>query len=403
MKHSPFQWICRDRESGIQPLPAAILLVMTLTLAMAMPVSGAGESTAPEPLLIVGEALAALPGPAAGDFHCLQGADGRFSVFYTPSGSAANSGRIAWVSGLSGSGAGHAGAGLMPHGRSAEATAYGPTGLLLPGERHPSAAWIERQDGGCKVFHARTAETTGQKSAPEAVFPLPVDLIRFLHSAGSWLVWVESHTYNDQIVACHRGPGGWELPVALSRADDSEDLSPRVAIHPSGSPWVVWAGTRDGGRDEILISRLKGGTWIREQLVSREDDTPDVLPDLAISPGGQACAVWLGFSRETRDYRVTTSFSRDGETWSEETRLGQGSFRRPPKLFLLENGRFLLVWCDAAGVLRHVEHDGERWSAPRTVAHLGGDALSRDTSAFLLLHRSNRADGRLVAVSRHLP
>jgi hypothetical protein len=401
MTHSPFKWIGQDRITGIRDRWTAILLFMTLV--MSVPALGAGKSTAPEPLPAAGEALVALPGPAGGDLHCLRGTDGRFSVFYAPSGSAANSGRIVWVSGLSGSRAGYSGAGLMPRGRSAEAKAYGPTGLLLPGDVHPSVAWIERQDGGCKVFHARTAERTGQPGAPEAVFPLPVDLVRFLHGAGSWLVWVESHTYNDQIVACHRGSGEWETPVAVSLADDSEDLSPRVALHPSGAPWVVWAGTRDGGRDEILISRLKGGKWVREQLVSGEDDTPDVLPNLVISADGLACAVWLGFSRETRDYRVTTSFSRDGESWSAETRLGQGSFSRPPELFLLDNGHFLLVWCDAAGVLKHAEHDGERWSAPRTVAPLGGSAAAPATSSLLLLHRSNHAAGGLVAVSRPLP
>lgn len=378
-------------------------LLFALALVLSSPCLGAGEGAEALSLLPVGPPLAALPGPEAGDQDCLRGTAGRFSVFYAAAGTVAESGRIAWVSGISGPDAGNTGAGLLPLGRSGDTTAYGPVGLRLPGETHPSVAWIERQDGGCRVFHARAAGGAGRWVAPEAVFPLPVDLVRFLESAGSWLVWVESRTYNDQIVACHRGSGGWEKPVAVSLSDDSEDLAPRVALDPSGVPWVIWAGARDGGRDEIFLSRLSQGKWVREQLVSREDDTPDVLPDVAISPGGLACAAWLGYARESRDYRVTTSFSSDGETWSEEVRLGQGSFARPPRLVLLENGRFLLVWSDAAGNLRHAEHDGEEWSTPRKVIPLGGDAAALGKASLLLLHRSNRADGSLVAVPRRLP
>jgi len=378
-------------------------LLFALTLFLSSPSPAAGEGAEAQALLTVGAPLAVLAGPAAGDLDCLQGTDGCYTIFYAPDGTAANSGRIAWVTGLSGPDASGIRAGLMPRGQSEEATAYGPACLLLPGETHPSVAWVERQDGGCRVFHARAAGSVGRRAVPEAVFPLPVDLVRFLDGAGRWLVWVESHTYNDQIVACRRGSGGWEKPVAVSLSDDSEDLSPRVALHPSGAPWVVWAGARDGGRDEIFLSRLRKGKWVREQLVSRGDSTPDVLPDLAISPSGLACAVWLSYAREFHGYQVTTSFSADGETWSEEVHLGQGSFALPPRLALLENGRFLLVWSDANGVLRHAEHDGEQWSAPRTVVLLGDDAAVPAKASLLLLHRSNRADGSLVAVPRGLP
>ncbi len=381
-----------------------LLLALALGLCFSSP--GTGEDGVRAPLVASGPPLAALSGPAGRDLDSLPGADGRYTVFYAGSGTAADSGRVAWVSGISGiSGAssGRGAAGLLPQGRPGEARAYGPTALLLPGDANPSAAWIERQDGGCRLFLSRPIAGTGGWSAPEAVIPRPVDLVRFLHGAGSWLVWVESRTRNDAIVACRRGPGGWEQPVAVSLDDDSEDLSPRVAIHPSGEPWVVWAGARDGGRDEILLSRKGKEQWVRELTVSREDDTPDVLPDLAIAPGGLACAAWLGYTRETGDYQVTASFSTDGDTWSTEARLGQGSFSRPPRLALLADGRFLLAWCDGSGTLWHAGQDGEGWSVPKKVLSTGGDPAAMDEAALLLLHRSNRGDGSLVAVPYRLP
>lgn len=391
------------RGCGFRFSPEAVVLLLTLASGLFFPSPAAGENGGRAPLVATGPALAVLAGPAGRDLDGLPGTDGLFTAFYTGTGTAAVSGRVAWVSGISGTGAAGKTAGLLPPGRPGELQAYGPTALLLPGDSRPSAAWVERQDGGCRLFLSRPAGAAGGWSPPEQVIPRPVDLVRFLHGAGSWLVWVESRTLNDDIVACHRGPQGWDQPVAVSLRDDSEDLAPRVAIHPSGNPWVVWAGARDGGRDEIFLSRLKQGQWVREQLVSQEDDTPDVLPDLAISPHGLACAVWLGYARETRDYRVTSSFSTGGETWSAEVILGQGSFSRPPRVVLLGDGRFLLAWCDGAGVLWHAEQDGERWSAPAKVLPCGSDPTALDEAALLLLHRSNRGDGILVAVPLRLP
>jgi hypothetical protein len=371
--------------------------------AMALVCVLAAVALCSRPLCAADRLLACLPGPAGKDLACFSGTDDLLTVFYTGSGTAAGPGRVAWITGLSTNRTVGAAGGLLPPGREGEAMAYGPAALLLPGDTRPSAAWVERQDGGCRLFLSRPAVEAGRWSVPEPVLPRPVDLIRFLDGAGTWLVWVESQTYDDDIVACHRGPQGWEQPVAISLGDDSEDLAPRIALHPSGVPWVVWAGARDGGRDEILLSRLRGKEWVREVLVSREDDTPDVLPDLAISPGGLACAVWLGYARETRDYQVTASFSSDGESWSEEILLGQGSFARPPKLARLDDGRFLLLWSDAAGTLWHAEQNGERWSSPREVQLSGSDAAAPKEVALLLFHRSNRGDGSLVAVPRLLP
>jgi hypothetical protein len=310
---------------------------------------------------------------------------------------------VAWVSGAAGAGEepSPVSAGLLPAGRTAETTAYGPAAMRLPGDDRPSAAWVERRGDRCAIRFCRPSPG-GAWAAPEAVFPGSVDLVRFLHGSGAWLVWVESRTYDDDIVVCRRGANGWERPMAVSVRDASEDLAPRVAVHPSGSPWVAWAGSRDGGRDDILVSRLEKGRWTVEQLVGAEDDTPDVLPDLAISGEGLACALWLGYARDTRDYRVIASFSTDGKTWSREVRLGQGAFARPPRLAMLPDGRFLAVWSDAGGVLWSAEQRGEGWTVPREVRPFHGDTAAVRAAALLLIHRDGTGDG-LVAVPRSLP
>ena len=351
----------------------------------------------------VGTPLMVLPGADGRDLDGMIGPDGRYTVFHIGSGKAVGAGRMAWVSGAGSAGEGPSAiaAGLLPAGRSQGVTAYGPAAMLLPGDGRPSVAWAERQGDRCAIRFCRPAPG-GCWTAPEAVFPGTVDLVRFLHGCGPWLVWVESRTYDDDIVACRRGPDGWERPMAVSARDTSEDLAPRVAVDASGAPWVVWAGSRDGGRDDILVSRFDEGRWTGEQLVGAGDDTPDVLPDLAINGEGRACAVWLGYARDTRDYRVTASFSTDGRAWSKEVQLGQGSYARPPRLALLENGRFLAVWGDAGGVCWWAESRGEAWSSPRAVRLFHGDAAARRTAALLLIHRDGQGNG-LVAVPRSLP
>lgn len=380
-------------------MPVRVFTVATMVLAVCC-VAGASPPSPPVPQ---GPPLHVLPGAGGHDLDGLVGHDGRYTVFYAGNGRASAAGRMAWVSGLAAAGEkpSTAGASLLPAGLTGEATACGPAATVLPGDDRPSAAWVERQGDRCAISFCRPAPG-GSWAAPEAVFPGTVDLVRFLHGSGPWLVWVESRTYDDDIVACRRGADGWERPMAVSARDASEDLAPRVAVHPSGTPWVVWAGARDGGRDDILVSRLEKGRWTVEQLVGAEDDTPDVLPDLAISGEGLACAVWLGYARDTRDYRVIASFSRDGKAWSKEVRLGQGAFARPPRLALLPDGRFLALWGDAGGALWSAEQRGEGWSSPRVVKPLHGDAAAVRSAALLLIHRDGTGEG-LVAVPRPLP
>jgi len=368
------------------------LFLGTLLLLTAM----APWATAGEPVKAMGPPLAMMPGPNSPDMAGAPAIDGSFIIFR------AVDGRLAWVSGLTGTGLPGT-AGLVPRSRADGAKVFGPATLRIPGEPGPSVAWVEWHDTAARIWFTRQGDGPGDWAVPETVFPEPAEIVRFLDGAGSWLVWVEGRGRTDDIVACRRGPAGWARPVRLSLADESEDLAPSLAIDPNGDPWVVWAGTHSGKHDEILLNRMKDGAWAGETLVSREDDTPDVLPDLAIARSGLTCAAWLGYARETRDYRVTTAFSRDGATWTDEIMLGQGSFTCPPRLTLLDDGRFLLLWCDAAGGLWSATRIGDGWATPMRVAAAGGNDTAVKNASLLLIHRTNRPDGGLVAVPRPLP
>jgi hypothetical protein len=150
------------------------------------------------------------------------------------------------------------------------------------------------------------------------------------------------------VESASRPPGGtWSQPTTISAPGlVSGRMSPQVAISPGGEAVAVWGTNRGPNRLESA-SRPPDGGWTPPTVITRQ---PHRLggyeQQVAIDRSGDAIAVWHGFSH---GHNVVASASRaPGGVWSHPRRLSgflaDSSFRPRPRIAIASSGEAVAVW-----------------------------------------------------------
>jgi hypothetical protein len=195
-------------------------------------------------------------------------------------------------------------------------------------------------------------------------------------------VWARNVSGLDwEIVAATRPLGGrWAAPVALSGAQRTVQLQPKVAVDPAGNAIAVWlarpplaAGNEATSRRLWAASRSPGGAWSQPVEIATASGN-EVVFDVVIDARGNATAVWhsLNDGEEEEPGKFVRAASRPlGGAWSEPVELS-GSTGRNPQIAVNPNGDVTAVWTgsdpdtDNSIVRSKSRPAGEAWDTEAT-------------------------------------
>jgi hypothetical protein len=158
------------------------------------------------------------------------------------------------------------------------------------------------------------------------------------------LAWLEGATRETLAVRWSPWNGdGFGAPVDVAPPGPGSQLALAGTALADGRAMLVWAGY-DGADDEIWAALGGASGWSAPRRVGRDDDVPDITPDVVATPRG-ALVAWSRY--DGSEYRVVVA-RFDGEGFEE---IGQGPEGSLYPTFESAGGAggtgALLLWRDA--------------------------------------------------------
>jgi hypothetical protein len=262
---------------------------------------------------------------------------------------------------------------LSAAGAGSALVAAGPEGNV-------TAVWLlEREEGWRSVVQSATRPPGGIWSAPVTLSP-PRKAARSPQIAldpqgGATVVWEEEFSGATQ--SATRLPGGiWSAPVTLS-ATGVRTGWPQVAVDSQGNATAVWAGAVFSG-DRIQSDRIQtatrpaGGSWSAPVSISKPGRRHVQDPQIAVSPQGEATAIW---QRSNGDYLVVQgATSPAGASWSRPVDITTGHGRGGQNLQLVMDS-----WGNATAIWEGYDTRPGPNFAIQAAKHPPGGAWSRPT------------------------
>lgn len=138
-----------------------------------------------------------------------------------------------------------------------------------------------------------------------------------------------------------------------------ESSNPSLAIGPGGAPIVAWSDA-SSGNDEIYVRGWSGSTWVEVGRGSAslggitDNDSNSISPSLAIGPDGAPIVAWQDFVRfEETSYSVIYVRRWNGVAWVEmdnsASGLGiSGGDSANPSLAIGPDGAPIVAWHNTA-------------------------------------------------------
>jgi hypothetical protein len=247
-------------------------------------------------------------------------------------------------------------------------------------EGNVTAVWLlEREEGWRSVVQSATRSAGGNWSAPVSLSPPRMAArspqIALDPQGGATVVWEEE--YSGAIESSTRSPGGiWSAPVTLS-ANRVRAAWPQVAVDSQGNATAVWAGAVfSGGRPQShriqTATRPAGGSWSAPASISKPGHRHVQDPQIAVSPQGEATAIW---QRSNGDYLVVQGATRPaGGGWSRPVDITTGHGRGGQHLQLVVDS-----WGNATAIWEGYDTRPGPNFAIQAAKHPPGAAWSRPT------------------------
>ena len=156
----------------------------------------------------------------------------------------------------------------------------------------------------------------------------------------------------------------WIFPDAIGLAAGPEWGRPQVAISPAGDATAVWAGL-DGA---VQVARKPAGqAWTAPVDLTNRGGGAVTEPLVTMDGRGGATVVWLQSDGARNTVSVSTR-PRDG-SWSAPRRISvAGRNASAPQLAGTLRGGLLVAWRDRDGVALAERRVGRQWSQPRLVS-----------------------------------
>ena len=178
-------------------------------------------------------------------------------------------------------------------------------------------------------------------------------------SGNAIAVWVQQYIdanniFHSNIWANHYTIGtGWGTPELIETGTGSAML-PQIAMSPNGNAMAVWKQFSSfSNSDTIMANRYTAGTgWSgAEMIASGSGNATD--PQIAVDANGNVRAVW---SQQDGAYSSIYSNSYRGGLWGTPVPIetGNNGNASRPQVAFDANGNALAVWAKSNGVVTHV-------------------------------------------------
>ncbi len=176
---------------------------------------------------------------------------------------------------------------------------------------------------------------------------------------------------------------GWVLPSSTISPASSTTYNPKAGIGPGGATTVVWQ--LDDNFDDIIQATTRPGAtgqFGNPVTVFQSNLINNIIPEIAIGPGGATEVVWTGqsgsYSNASYSGRAGSSGAFSSPALAME--LGLNDELPYPDVAAGPGGQVTVVWVGSSGAnsLVHARVKpgaGEPFSAKEDLSALGGDAL----------------------------
>lgn len=211
----------------------------------------------------------------------------------------------------------------------------GGVSLALLPEQGAVLAWHDNRAGSYDIYVARLAHTgTPAWAENRRVNSDMTDSAQTYpalaaNAAGDLtVVWLDQRIGNSDIYAHHLAASGqllWQSEVRLNQPAEAAQSHPRLAIHPSGENWIVWAAAQSGHLLAQQISDSGQLAYTSAWPVSQPSEPldPNQQPFLTVAADGTLVAAWVA-SADGNLY--AQRFRRQGNLlWPQAVRLSRAS------------------------------------------------------------------------------
>jgi hypothetical protein len=184
------------------------------------------------------------------------------------------------------------------------------------------------------------------------------------------------------------GGAGWSIGGAIDPVVGvGPQTRPSLAVNPAGAVFFAWQESRTGDDGDIFVADIAATNPGRRAV--RVDDSgvaqaDQISPAMAIDPSGLIHAVWQD-QRGTIPALYYASSADNGKSWSANELVPPTTIDRfaPSDPFLISGaqGDLYLVWLasSATSVVRFSRYSGGQWSDSMTISSssAGGRAMPR--------------------------
>jgi hypothetical protein len=188
----------------------------------------------------------------------------------------------------------------------------------------------------------------------------------------AFAVWAQKTSETAfAIEAATRPAGGeWQPPQVISAAGKNS-LYPQAAVDPKGDLVVVWQGLGAGNEVISAAVRPAGGSWQAPQAISQSGH-PAEEPQVAISPLGEAAAVWQR-SNGTKTI-IQASSHPAGGSWSGPEDLSLETVNSvEPTVAADSSGDLVAAWASNEDDIATASRpEGHPWQAPANIPNAAG-------------------------------
>ena len=240
----------------------------------------------------------------------------------------------------------------------------------IDGQGNAVAVWQRTDAGGTVVQSAFRSASGGRWGAPvdigrlsAASKNLAVPRVAVNARGDAAAVWTNVTVGNMGVVegAIRPAGGAWQTAAALSQ-NGGQSFTSEVAISPQGDATAVWLDYTNR-RIQAAVHPARGDGWEAPEDISARGENVGSA-DVAVDARGNATAAWSAFQT------VRVAVRPAGDDWQRPEKIADGGEISDVRIGFDARGGAIAAWLEDEGqaVRGAVRPDGARWQAPVSIS-----------------------------------